>query len=193
MPRTRRTASTWPAASAPPTRTSGAGHGPLTTTKQHIVQRRAHEAEFVQQASGLQFINVPGTEPGGGQAASQIDNNEWLGLDDRFSFVNMDDQITFRYAGGANNVPVGTPRMVVEIHRDSLDGPQIVNNPTTEAANCTLTSTGTNNNTYTDQTCPLTGDTAGSLRLYLRFKQVTGGPATGMGALNRVTFTGPGV
>ena len=170
------------------------GQDPLTTTKQHIVQRRAQEAEFVQAASGLQFVNVPGTEPGGGQAASQIDNNEWLGLNNRFSFANMDDQITFRYAGGANNVPLGTPRMEVEIHRDSLDGPQIVDDPTTEAVErCILTSTGTNNNTYTDQTCQLRGDTAGSLRLYFRFKQVTGGPATGMGALNRVTFTGPGV
>jgi hypothetical protein len=100
----------------------------------------------------------------------------------------MDDQITFRYAGGAGGsspTPVGTPRMIVDVRRDAVDGPVV--------ATCTLTATGTNNNTYTDQSCPLTGDLTGSFRIYLTFREAPGGPTVNMGNLNRVSFSGPGV
>jgi PKD repeat protein/type 1 glutamine amidotransferase len=161
------------------------GQPALSSTVQSVIQRRKHEVEFVQEGRGVQFVSAPATEPGGGQSAAQIDPGDWLGLNNRFSFGNMDDQITFRYAGGANNVPVGTPRMVVDVRRDAVDGPVV--------ATCTLTSTGTNNNTYTEQTCPLTGDVTGSFKVYLTFRQATGGPATQMGNLNWVSFSGPGV
>jgi cytochrome c len=97
----------------------------------------------------------------------------------------MDDQITFRYAGGQNGVAVGTPRMLVDVRRDAVDGPIV--------QTCELVSTGTNNNTYTDQTCLLTGDTAGSFRIYLTFRDAPGGPTANMGNLNWVQFSGPGV
>ena len=55
----------------------------------------------------------------------------------------------------------------------------------------TLKSTGTNNNTYTSQTFPL--DFAGSHRVYFVFRTVTGGPATGLGNINWVEFSGAGI
>jgi hypothetical protein len=75
--------------------------------------------------------------------------------------------------------------MVVDVRRDAVDGPVV--------GTCTLVSTGTNNNTYTDQSCPLTGDVSGIFKLYLTFRQAPGGPATQMGNLNWVSFSGPGV
>ena len=55
----------------------------------------------------------------------------------------------------------------------------------------TLNSTSSvNNNTYTSQTFPLTF--TGARRLFLVFRAVPGGPATGFGNLNWVGFTGPG-
>jgi cytochrome c len=55
----------------------------------------------------------------------------------------------------------------------------------------TLNSTSSvNNNTYTSQTFPL--PLTGAHRLFLVFRAVPGGPATGFGNLNWVEFSGPG-
>jgi type 1 glutamine amidotransferase/PKD repeat protein len=157
---------------------------PLTTDAQHVVQLRRQHVEFVQQASGLQFsaVAAPETDPlGGGQAANQIDPGDWLALNNRYSFDNMDKQITFRFA---NNQPAGTLRGLVDVRLDAPDGPSV--------ATCELRSTG-NNGVYTDQTCPFTGAVTGSHRIYLVFSQASGGPATGFGLLNWVQFSGPGI
>jgi hypothetical protein len=63
----------------------------------------------------------------------------------QYNIVHMDKTVTFRYAGGAAGVPVGTPRAAVEIHQDAVDGPLLTT--------VTLTATSSNN-TYTSQTFP---------------------------------------
>ena len=119
---------------------------------------------------------------GGGQNRTSIDAGDWVALNNRFNLTHMTKQITFRYAGGALGVPVGTPRMAVEVRQGSADGPLLTT--------VTLNSTGANNNTYTSQTSAL--DFLGSQRLYLVFRAVPGGPTTGLGNLNWVEFSGPG-
>ena len=167
------------------TDTGGAGGTPpLTTDAQHVVQLRRQHVEFVQAASGIQFsaVAAPETDPlGAGQAANQIDNGDWLALNNRYSFDNMEKQITFRFA---NNQAAGTLRGLVDVRLDAVDGPSI--------ATCELRSTG-NNGTYTSQTCAFTGAVTGSHRIYLVFRQAPGGPATGFGLLNWVEFAGPGI
>ena len=59
------------------------------------------------------------------------------------------------------------------------------------AATCELRATGSNG-VYRDVTARCTGVT-GSHRVYLTFRQATGGPATGFGLINWVEFSGPGV
>jgi hypothetical protein len=126
---------------------------------------------------------LPATEPGGGQVRASLDRGDCVALNNRFNLTNMTKQITFRYGGGAAGVPVGTPRMAVEIHQGAVDGPLLTTDP------LILTSTGVNNNTYTSQTFPL--DFSGSQRLYLVFRAVAGGPTAALGNLNWVEFSGP--
>jgi type 1 glutamine amidotransferase/PKD repeat protein len=167
------------------TDTGGAGATPpLTAEAQHVVQLRRQHVEYVQAAQGLQFsgVQAPETDPlGAGQAANQIDNGDWLLLNNRYSFDNMDKQITLRFA---NNQAAGTLRGLVDVRTDAVDGPVI--------ATCELRSTG-GNGTYTSQICPFTGAVTGSHRIYLTFRQAPGGPATGFGLLNWVEFSGPGL
>jgi type 1 glutamine amidotransferase len=167
------------------TDTGGAGGTPpLTTDAQHVVQLRRQHVEYVQAAAGIQFSGVaaPETDPlGAGQAANQLDPGDWLRLNNRYSFDNMDKQITFRFA---NNQAAGTLRGLVDVRLDAVDGPVI--------ATCELRSTG-GNGTYTDQTCPFTGTVTGSHGIYLVFRQAPGGPASGFGLLNWVQFSGAGV
>jgi PKD repeat protein/type 1 glutamine amidotransferase len=160
------------------------GTPPLTTDTQHVVQLKRQHVEFVQAASAIQFstIQAPETDPlGGNQAANQIDNGDWLLLNNRYSFDDMDKQITFRFA---NNQAAGTLRGLVDVRLDAVDGPSI--------ATCELRSTG-NNGVYTSQTCPFTGAVTGPHRIYLVFSQAPGGPATGFGLLNWVEFSGNGI
>ena len=108
------------------TDSGGAGGIPaLTGNTQHVVQLRRQHVEFVQAASGIQFSGVNVAEPdplGGNQAANQIDAGDWLALNNRYSFDNMDKQITFRFA---NNAAAGTVRGLVEVRLDAVDGPVI--------------------------------------------------------------------
>ena len=151
----------------------------LETTTQHVVQLRRHEVEDAQEMSGL---TTTGAE--GGRAISSIDPGDWVALNNRFNLTNMSKELTFRYGAGATGVAAGTPRLEVEVHQGAVDGPLLTT--------VTLGATGAaNNNTYASQTSPL--DFAGSQRLFLVFRAVAGGPTTGLGNLNWVEFSGPGV
>jgi PKD repeat protein len=158
------------------------GPNPLTTVSQNVIQVKRQEVEFVQDQFGTTLGNVGANDVGGGQNRTSIDAGDWVALNNRFNLTHMTKQITFRYGGGAAGVPVGTPRMAVEVRQGSAEGPLLTT--------VTLNSTGANNNTYTSQTFAL--DFLGSQRLYLVFRGVTGGPTTGLGNLNWVEFSGPG-
>ncbi len=137
------------------------------------MQIKRQQVEYAQDQSGTTLAAIPGgeTDPGGGQVRSSLDPGDFIAINNVVNLTNMTKQVTFRYAGGANGVAVGTDRASVEMRLDSPTGPI--------AATATLKSTGTNNNTYTSQTFPL--DFAGSHRVYFVFRTVAGGPATGHG------------
>ena len=157
----------------------------LSTTKQSVVQIKRQQVEYAQDQSGTTLAATPAgeTDPGGGQVRSSLDPGDFLAINNVVSLTNVIKQVTFRYAGGAAGVPVGTDRASVEMRLDSPTGPI--------ASTATLKSTGTNNNTYTSQTFPL--DFAGSHRVYFVFRTVSGGPATGLGNINWVEFSGAGI
>ncbi|HEX5620366.1 MAG TPA: ThuA domain-containing protein [Solirubrobacteraceae bacterium] len=157
------------------------GQPPLTGVAQVVVQNRIQQIEFVQEQNGTNAANT--NDPtGGGQHRTGIDPGDWIALDRRYYLGNMDKKIRFRYAGGSAANPAGNDRMAVEIHSGSQTGPIITT--------VTLKSTGTNNNTWSTQEFDL--DFAGSQRLFLVFRSVTGGPTTGMGNINWVGFSGTG-
>ena len=165
------------------TDSGGAGGIPaLTGNTQHVVQLRRQHVEFVQAAAGIQFSTVaaPETDPlGGNQSANQLDPGDWMLLNNRYLFGDVDN-ITVRFA---NNQAAGTLRGHLDVRLDAVDGDV--------AATCELRSTGSNG-VYQDVSCPVAGIT-GSHRVYLTFRQATGGPATGFGLINWVEFSGPGV
>ena len=131
----------------------GAGGTPaLSGNAQNVVQLRRQHVEYVQAASGIQFsgVQAPETDPLGGlQAANQLDPGDWLLLNNRYSFDNMDKQITIRFA---NNQAAGTLRGLLDVRVDAVDGPVI--------ATCELRATG-GNGTYQSTVCPFTGAVSG--------------------------------
>ena len=107
-----------------------------------MVQLKRQHVEFVQAASGIQFstVQAPETDPlGGNQSANQLDPGDWLLLNNRYTFDDMDKQVTLRFA---NNQAAGTLRGLVEVRTDAVDGPVI--------ATCELRSTG-GNGVYTSR------------------------------------------
>jgi PKD repeat protein/type 1 glutamine amidotransferase len=157
------------------------GQPALTGQDLAVVQNRIQQVEFVQEQNGTNAANT--NDPtGGGQHRTGIDPGDWIALDRRYYLGNMDKKIQFRYAGGGGGQPVGNDRMAVEIRSGSQTGPIITT--------VTLKATGTNNNTWSTQEFDL--DFAGSQRLFLVFRSVTGGPTAGMGNINWVGFTGTG-
>jgi cytochrome c len=150
---------------------------------QHVVQTRRQQVEFAQEARGLTFpaVNIAEPDPGGGQVAASIDNGDYVGLNNRFHFGNMSQEITFRFAQAS---APGTVRGLVDVRTDSPTGDVV--------ATCTLVATG-GANTYTNQPCSFTTPVTGSRRLYLAFRQAPGGPATNFGNLNWVQFSGTGI
>ena len=168
---------------------TGAGSVPaLTTVKQHVVQIKRQQVEYVQQESGTTVANVPTNpvepDPGGGQVRGSLDPGDWIALNRSYNLQNMDKKITFRYAGGSATNPAGSDRAAVEIRTGSQTGPIV--------QTVTLKSTGTNNNTYTSQTFDL--NFSGTERLFFVFRAITatGAPATGFGNLNWIEFSGHG-
>ena len=155
------------------------GQPALTTVKQHIVQLRRQQVEFVQDQQGTTIANT--NDVGGGQHRNGLDPGDWIALNNRFTFAHMDQAITFRFA---NNGAAGSTRGLVDVRLDSPTGPL--------AATCTLLATGSNN-TFTNQRCDFTAAVSGSRRIYLVFRQAEGGPPTGFGNLNWVEFSGPGI
>jgi PKD repeat protein/type 1 glutamine amidotransferase len=155
------------------------GQPALTTVKQHVVQLRRQQVEFVQDQEGTTTANTG--DAGGGQHRNGLDPGDWLALNNRFTFAHMDQAITFRFA---NNAAAGSTRGLVEVRLDSPTGPV--------AATCTLLATGSNA-VFTSQRCPFTTPVTGSRRIYLVFRQADGGPAAGLGNLNWVEFSGPGI
>ena len=91
----------------------------------------------------------------------------------------------FRYAGGSATQAVGADRMIVEIRTGSQTGPIV--------QTVALKSTGTNNNTYTNQTFDL--NFTGTQRLFFVFRAATGAgaPTATLGNINWVEFSGKGV
>ncbi|MDF2731438.1 MAG: carbohydrate-binding protein, partial [Desertimonas sp.] len=161
------------------------GQEALTSTTQHVVQTRRQQVEYAQELSGLTTpaVGAPEVDPGGGQIVGSLDAGDWLALNNRYYFGNMDNSIAFRFAQAT---AAGALRGMVEVRLDAVDGPIV--------GNCELRSTG-DNNVYTTQTCPLTltaAQEAAPHRIYLVFRQATGGPAAGFGNLNWVQFSGPG-
>jgi cytochrome c len=155
------------------------GQPALTTVKQHVVQLRRQQVEFVQEQEGTTTANTG--DAGGGQHRNGLDPGDWLALNNRFTFAHMDQAITFRFA---NNAAAGSTRGLVEVRLDSPTGPV--------AATCTLLATGSNA-VFTSQRCPFTTPVTGSRRIHLVFRQADGGPAAGFGNLNWVEFSGPGI
>jgi hypothetical protein len=149
------------------------------------VQLKRQQLEYSQDNAGTTIGAAPGAEPdpGGGQVRGSLDPGDYIAINNPVNLTGMNKQITFRYAGGANGLAVGTDRAGVEIRLDSPTGPIV--------QTVTLKSTGTNNNTYSSQTFPLDFD--GSHKLYFVIRAVPGGPATGFGNLNWVEFSGAGI
>ena len=86
-----------------------------------------------------------------------------------------------RYPFHQQRASAGQPRAAVEIREGAADGPLVTT--------VTLAATS-GNNAYGSQTFDL--PLVGTKRLYLVFRAVAGGPATGFGNLNWVEFSGPG-
>jgi hypothetical protein len=146
-----------------------------------VLENRTQQVEAVLEQNGTTAVNT--NDPtGGGQHRSSLDPGDWIALNRRYYLGNMDKKIQFRYAGGGGGQPVGNDRMAVEIRSGSPTGPIITT--------VTLKATGTNNNTWSTQEFDL--DFAGSQRLFLVFRSVTGGPTAGMGNINWVAFSGTG-
>ncbi len=157
------------------------GQPALTGQDVAVLENRVQQVEAVLEQNGTNAANT--NDPTGGvQHRTSLDPGDWIALNRRYYLGNMDKKIQFRYAGGSGANPAGNDRMAVEIRSGSQTGPIITT--------VTLKSTGTNNNTWSTQEFDL--DFAGSQRLFLVFRSVTGGPATGMGNINWVAFTGTG-
>ncbi|GAB1513406.1 ThuA domain-containing protein [Actinophytocola sp. KF-1] len=155
----------------------GGGQPPLTTIGQTVIQTPRQQAEFAQVRQGVEIANTSDT--GGGQQLGSIDNGDLIAFDP----INLGDAtaVTFRYSGGSA-ATAGQPRAAVELRLDSPAGPLVTT--------ATLAATS-GNNAWASQSVPVS-QPAGGHRLYLVFRSVTGGPATGLVNLNWVEFTPAG-
>jgi hypothetical protein len=155
----------------------GGGQPALTTIGQTVVQVPRQQAENAQVKQGVEV--TVSTDTGGGLALSSVDSGDHVAFDP----VNLGgvSTVTIRHSGGSA-ATAGTPRAGVELRLDSPTGPVV--------ATATLLATS-GANAWTSQSVPVS-QPAGTHRLYLVFRQVTGGPATGLANLNWVEFTRTG-
>ena len=160
------------------------GQPALTSQDQHVVNMRRQQVEFVTEQSGTNTANTNDPD-GGGLHRGSLNPGDYIALNRRYNLSHMDKKIRVRWAGGAADNTAGNPRMSVEVHTGSPTGDLVTT--------FTLRSTGTNNNTWETQEFPL--DFAGTQRLYLVFRAAAGvtSPNGGLGNINWVEFTGPGV
>jgi PKD repeat protein/glucose/arabinose dehydrogenase/type 1 glutamine amidotransferase len=151
----------------------GGGQPPLTTIGQVVIQTPRQQAETAQVRQGVEPTLT--TDAGGGQHLTSVDNGDLIAFDP----VDLGgvSSVTFRYSGGSA-ATAGQPRAAVELRLGSPAGPLVTT--------ATLAAT-TGNNAWASQSVPVS-QPAGTHRLYLVFRSVTGGPATGLVNLNWVEF-----
>ncbi|OLF19312.1 hypothetical protein BU204_01690 [Actinophytocola xanthii] len=152
----------------------GGGQPGLTTIDQAVVQTPRQLAANAQVKSGVDV--TVSNDTGGGTALTGIDTGDHIA----FAPINPGDAsaVTFRYSGGSATT-VGNPRAAVELRLDSPTGP-VVTTATLPATSGT--------NAWASHTVPVSGP-VGEHRLYLVFRSVPGGPASGLVNLNWVEFT----
>jgi PKD repeat protein len=155
------------------------GQPALTTIAQRIIQDKLQQVEFATDQSGTTTANT--ADVGGGQQRGSLDPGDWIAVNNKVNLLNM-SSVTLRTSGGSA-ATAGQPRFAVELRLDAPDGPVLTT--------VTVAAT-TGNNAFTSATTPL-ADPGGSHRLYLVFRTVPGGPATGFGNLNWIQFGGSGV
>jgi hypothetical protein len=156
------------------------GQPPLTTIDQHTIQQKRQQPEYATDQSGTTTATT--TDPGGGDLnRNGLDPGDWVAVNRTVNLLNV-DSVTFRVSGGSAIV-AGTPRAAVELHLDAPSGPIL--------STVTINST-TGNNDYASQTFPIS-DPGGSHRLYLVFRNVTGGPTSNLFNLNWLEFGGAGI
>lgn len=156
------------------------GQPALTGTDQIILQQKRQELEYAADKSGTSTTLT--TDPAGGALhVNGVDPGDWVAVNRTVNLLNM-STVTFRVSGGSA-ATAGTPRAQVELRLDAPGGPLLTT--------ATITAT-TGNNDFASQTFPI-ADPGGTHRLYLVFRAVPGGPATGLFNLNWIEFGGPGV
>ncbi|RIV38051.1 ThuA domain-containing protein [Micromonospora radicis] len=155
------------------------GQPALTTIGQQVIQDKLQQVEFARDQSGTTVGNS--ADVGGGQQRGSLDPGDWIAINGTVNLKNM-DSVTLRTSGGSA-ATAGQPRFAVEYRRDSPTGPLLG----TATVNAT-----TGNNAFTNTTVPIT-DPGDTFRLYLVFRTVPGGPASGFGNLNWVQFNGQGI
>jgi PKD repeat protein/glucose/arabinose dehydrogenase/type 1 glutamine amidotransferase len=159
--------------SASYTDVGGGGQPALTTISQAVIQTPRQQAENAQVKQGVETATTSDT--GAGLHVTGIDPGDHIAFDP----INLGDTntVTFRYSGGSA-ATVGTPRAGVELRLDSPTGPL--------AGTATLAATS-GTNAWASQSIAV-DQPVGAHRLYLVFRNVTGGPATGLLNLNWVEF-----
>jgi hypothetical protein len=155
----------------------GGGQPALTTIGQVVIQTPRQQAETASVRQGVEVTVASDT--GGGLSLASVDPGDHIAFDP----ISLGDvsAVTLRYSGGSA-ATVGQPRAGVELRLDAPDGPLV--------ATATLVATS-GANAWTSQSVPVS-QPAGPHRLYLVFRSVTGGPATGLVNLNWVEFTPTG-
>jgi cytochrome c len=155
----------------------GGGQPALTTIGQVVIQTPRQQAENAQVRQGVE--STVSSDAGGGLALASVDPGDHIAFDP----ISLGDvsAVTLRYSGGSA-ATVGQPRAGVELRLDSPTGPVV--------ATATLAATS-GANAWASQSVPVS-QPAGAHRLYLVFRSVTGGPATGLVNLNWVEFAQSG-
>ncbi|MEV6636726.1 ThuA domain-containing protein [Actinoplanes sp. NPDC051470] len=149
------------------------GQPALTAVDQSVLPTWRQQAEYAQVKNNVTVASTGDT--GGGQHVNGIDPGDSIAFDP----INLGGvaSVALRYSGGSA-ATAGQPRATVEVRLDSPTG--------TVAGTGTLNATS-GNTAFATQSVPVSAS-AGSHQLYLVFRPVSGGPATGLANLNWVEF-----